>query len=72
MNIEGAEYECLEALIESGMIGKIKHVLVQFHGVDNDVESSVSKWATIAAHLSRTHNMDWSYPFIWERWTLRE
>ena len=72
MNIEGAEYECIEALIESDMIRKVRHVLVQFHGVDNNVETSVAKWAAIAENLSKTHNLDWSYPFIWERWTLRD
>ena len=71
MNIEGSEYECIEALIESGLINRVKSLVVQFHGTEKEVADSVSKWANIAVKISGTHNLEWSYPFIWERWTLR-
>ena len=72
MNIEGSEYECIEALIDSGLMSRVKSLMVQFHGTEKEVADSVSRWAATAVKISDTHNLDWSYPFIWEKWDLRE
>ncbi|MDC1296922.1 FkbM family methyltransferase [Octadecabacter sp.] len=65
LNIEGAEYEVLDKLIEVGDIGKMAALIVQFHQIDG---SSKRYKNNLAKKLSRTHNCRWSYSFIWELW----
>jgi len=68
INIEGGEYEVLPALIESGLINKVRYVQVQFH---NFVSEATEKREMIRASLNRTHSEMWSYPFVWESWALK-
>jgi FkbM family methyltransferase len=66
LNIEGSEYEVLERLIENGLIGNVRSLLVQFHPVDAD--SSERRYA-IQNVLGRSHVCNFDFPFVWERWT---
>lgn len=68
MNIEGSEYELLDEIIESGCINKIKHLQIQFHNFVNDAQI---KRNTIRNKLKLTHNNNFNYPFIWERWDIK-
>lgn len=68
LNIEGDEYPVLEDLIAEGQIGAVRHLVVQFHLID---EESRNRYDRIARNLSVTHDLVWRYPFIWERWDLR-
>lgn len=68
LNIEGDEYPALEDLIAEGQIAAIRHLVVQFHLID---ENSRERYERIAAKLSATHDLVWRYPFVWERWDLR-
>jgi len=68
MNIEGSEYELLDEIIDSGCIGKIKHLQIQFH---NFVEDAPRKRKEIRNKLKMTHVNKFNYPFIWERWDIK-
>lgn len=66
LNVEGAEYDILDRLIETGDIRKVGYIQIQFH---HFVPNSVQRRHTITEGLKKTHNCDWSYPFIWESWS---
>lgn len=68
VNIEGGEYPLLERMIQTGLISRISFLLVQFHNIDRD---SPRKHELLRQQLELTHNLDWSYFFVWERWSLR-
>ena len=68
MNIEGSEYELLEEIIESGNILKITHLQIQFH---NFVENATEQRKNIRNKLKKTHTNIFNFPFIWERWDIK-
>jgi FkbM family methyltransferase len=68
INIEGSEYELLEYLIEKELISRFKNIQIQFH--DFFPEASV-RMKNIQRDLSRTHELTWQYPFVWENWILK-
>lgn len=68
INIEGGEYDILPALIQSGLIKKIKYIQVQFHNFIDDAEI---KRKQIRESLSQTHSEMWCYKFVWESWQLK-
>jgi len=68
MNIEGSEYELLEEIIESGNILKITHLQIQFH---NFVENATERRKNIRNKLKKTHVNIFNFPFIWERWDIK-
>lgn len=65
INIEGGEYEVLDELIESGAIGKLGSLVVQFHDFFPDASA---RRASICARLEKTHRRVFDFPFVWERW----
>ncbi len=66
LNIEGAEYDLLERIINSNCINIIDHVLVQFHDID---KHSIQRMHKLQEMLSRTHKLSWAIrPFVWESW----
>jgi FkbM family methyltransferase len=69
INIEGAEYDLLEHLIQSGIVPRIKNIQVQFHDFVPDAER---RMRCIQADLARTHRLTYEYPFVWENWRLKE
>lgn len=69
INIEGSEYDVLDRLAETGWLPRIRLLSIQFH-----------EWAA-RAHarrranrrtLRRTHEVAWSYPWVWEQWRRRD
>lgn len=68
VNIEGGEYDLLEELIDSGMIGSIKNLQVQFHDFVPDAYTRMKK---IQASLETTHRLTYQYEFVWENWELK-
>lgn len=66
VNIEGAEYAVLEHIIESGLIGRIKNIQVQFHIVDELPYEDL--YYEIAHQLTKTHKLTWQYKYCWENW----
>jgi FkbM family methyltransferase len=65
INIEGGEYDLLPALVESGNIGKIRRLQIQFHLLS---QSSVDVREAVRTQLGGTHRCTWCYPFVWEEW----
>lgn len=68
INIEGAEYELLERLLQTGDIRRFRHVLVQFHP---DMPGARRRMRRIQAGLRSTHALTWQYRFVWENWERR-
>lgn len=69
INIEGGEYQVLNRLIENDLVKNIKNILVQFHDIDS---SSKSERDLIRKKLSKTHNCNYCYEFVWENWQIKE
>ena len=67
INIEGGEYELLDALIETGLVTRVRDVQVQFHRVIPDAKR---RRRSLQDRLSATHRLTYSIPFVWENWTL--
>ncbi|MDD4871881.1 MAG: FkbM family methyltransferase [Kiritimatiellae bacterium] len=68
INVEGAEYELIERLIETRMIRIVNHLQVQFHDVVPDAETRMK---TILAALEKTHYPTYQFKFVWENWTRK-
>ena len=68
LNIEGGEYELLEAMVTGGIIPLITDLQIQFHKIGPD---SAVRRKKIQDALSKTHDLKWCYEFVWENWTLK-
>lgn len=68
MNVEGSEFDILERLIDSGLSEKINTFLIQFHYYG---EFPVFRRDKILEKLADTHDMKFSYPFVWECWSKK-
>jgi FkbM family methyltransferase len=65
INIEGAEYDLLERIIDSGITSRIKVFQIQFHDFVGD---AIARRDKIRGALTLTHTLKYDYPFIWEEW----
>lgn len=68
INIEGAEYDLLERLIEKDLIRRFKNIQIQFHDF---VENSEARMKAIQKRLAETHSVTYEYRFIFENWKRR-
>lgn len=68
LNIEGAEFEVLERLIEAGRLEQIRVYTIQFHEWHPGAHRRRRR---IHRALARTHRKVWDYPFVWEQWVRR-
>jgi FkbM family methyltransferase len=68
INVEGAEYQILEELINTKNVSKIKNLQVQFHLFD---EEENNNYNNLVQKLSETHELLWRFPFVWENWVLK-
>lgn len=69
INIEGGEYEVLEALLDNNMISIFKNIQVQFH--DFIIENARERMEAIQKRLTATHELTYQYDFVWENWKLK-
>lgn len=69
INIEGGEYELLEALIENNLIPVFKNIQVQFH--DFLLEDGKERMNKIQESLAKTHQITYQFEFVWENWQLK-
>lgn len=69
LNIEGAEYDVLDRIIELGLLPSIKNIQIQFHRFIPDCDR---RRKSIQEHLSKTHTCVWNYDWIWEGWKLKD
>ena len=65
LNIEGGEYAVLSSLIASNLISRVDNIVVQYHTCVPNYEE---KRAKINDELSKTHERQWCYLFVWESW----
>lgn len=65
INIEGGEYDVLPALIDTGLIKRVRFIQVQFHDF---IPGAREKRDAIRTALGDTHVEMWNYPFVWESW----
>lgn len=69
LNIGGAEYDLIPALVRAGIMARIRRMQVQFH---LQGESQIADRDEIRIGMEASHDCAWCYPFIWEEWRLRE
>jgi FkbM family methyltransferase len=65
INIEGAEFDLLDEVIERGYQTKFDNIQVQFHKMFNDC---YERRDAIRKKLSETHHLTYDYKFVWENW----
>lgn len=68
MNIEGAEYEVLDSLLQLNLQSHINTFLIQFH---KNVPEFEMKREKIRSRLERSHEQVFCYDYVWERWDLK-
>ena len=68
INIEGGEFDLMDAIIDKGLQTKFGNFQIQFHKVEDD---SVERRERIHEELSKTHVCTWNYPWVWENWQLK-
>lgn len=68
INIEGAEYDLLNHMIDNGTIKLVDNLQIQFH---NFVPDAIAKRNAIREQLKQTHKETWCYEFVWENWSTQ-
>jgi len=68
LNIEGGEFELLEAILARNLANRFRNIQVQFHQVIPDYHQ---RWLGIRAGLVRSHHLTYDYYFVFENWSLR-
>lgn len=68
INIEGAEYDLLDKLLESGIHRIIRNFQIQFHDFAPLAEK---RREDIRKKLTETHILRWDFPFVWESWEIK-
>ena len=68
VNIEGGEYDLLSRLIDSNFINRFRVIRIQFHDWFPNAFALRKK---IVKELSKSHDVEWSYPMVWESWVRR-
>jgi len=69
MNIEGGEYFVLDDLLKSNTVQLSKYWLIQFH--DNHSSHELHR-AQIRNALRETHELVFSYAWVWELWKIKD
>lgn len=66
LNIEGAEFDVLTDLADSGLIERVRTLQVQFHDF---VPEAARKMKDLQDRLSKTHRPRFAFEFVWEMWS---
>ncbi len=69
INVEGAEYDILDRMIEKNIVKIFKNIQIQFHTIVEDYNGRRNR---ICNELSKTHYRTWNYEFNFENWKLKE
>ena len=67
INIEGAEFDLLDHIIDNNLHKNIKNIQVQFHPF---IENAKARMEKIQAELKKTHQLTYQTEFVWENWKL--
>jgi FkbM family methyltransferase len=68
INAEGAEFDVLDRLLETGKVRQIRCLQIQFHRF---VPGADARRKAIRRRLEATHRCSWSVPWVWEQWVRR-
>ena len=68
INIEGGEFSLLERMTDVNLHTQVDCFLIQFHEWH---PNAYQRRARIRKTLAKTHNLQWDYHFIWEKWVRR-
>jgi FkbM family methyltransferase len=71
INIEGAEYDLLDAMLDRGLLAYVKYLQVQFHTYGGGEVGAVARRLVIRERLKATHDEQWCSDFVWESWSRR-
>jgi FkbM family methyltransferase len=75
INIEGGEYELLEAILDGGMAHQFRNFQIQFHFIPQI--NPVERWKKIRERLAETHSLEYGDPSMefqcntWEGWKIK-
>jgi len=69
INIEGAEYDLLEHILDEGYHLAIRDLQIQFHQF---IENAEQRRRAIQQRLEATHELAYEYYFVWESWRRRD
>ena len=69
INIEGGEYDLLDAMLRDGLADRVRAFQIQFHDF---VDRADERMADIQRRLSVTHRAAYQFPFVWESWLKRD
>lgn len=72
VNCEGCEFEIMEELISSGMIGQFRHVQFATHPTLAHLKKAPERYCEIQEKLKRTHKVSYQYKWCWESWTRKD
>lgn len=81
INIEGAEYNLLDRIINSGLINKIDNLQIQFHKIYKGylywqpfyvIPSVKKRRRAMQKRLEKTHHLTYNYSFTWENWEKKK
>ena len=65
INAEGAEFDVLDRLLQTGQIRQVGTIQVQFHRF---VPYATARRRAIRRKLKATHRCAWNVPWVWEQW----
>jgi FkbM family methyltransferase len=65
LNVEGMEFEILEALLDADAVTRFKNIQVQFHRCVPDCDRRLER---IRERMSRTHSLTYCQDWVWENW----
>jgi FkbM family methyltransferase len=68
LNIEAGEFDLLECMLDHELVGRVDNFQIQFHDFFPEAKARREK---IIERLNKTHEITYSYPFIWENWKRR-
>jgi len=69
INIEGGEYDLVPHMIRTGLVNKCKTIRIQFH---DWIPHAFAMRKKIVNELSKTHDVEWNYPLVWESWIRKD
>jgi hypothetical protein len=69
INIEGGEYDLLDAMLSAGLADRVEAFQIQFHDF---VDRADERMADIQRRLSVTHRAAYQFPYVWESWLRRD
>lgn len=72
MNCEGCEFEVLETLASSNLIEKFMHIQFQPHYFVPNLGDYPCRYCRLQQLLSRTHELAYRYPQLWECWRRKK